>query len=377
MSENEKRVFLKELVKNEKVIDELITYTENKFTSKDKTQLPLRNHDNSIKTWEKYYQESQEIGCFNTLKKYLVQLQFPVQRGISKTENYRNTTLKGKQKLGEESLVLNQPNHLTLELYENEMIGKIPIILVPNNDDFNTFICALSNKNEPKKLPESMGALFINGLNNWDRIHTLKETWLQKYPFGNWNEKFRKEILPNPQLFKDKLFVLSTKDYSGVKSSEVGVLEKKWKNSSFIIRREHECAHLFTLQKYGCMANNIHDEIIADYAGITKVLGQFNKEWFLHFMGLENYPVYRVGARLQNYKQPLKLSEMAFDVLKTLMKKISDTIYSFDITLGKISTSEDRIHRIETICEVDMITMASRNGYNQLIEKYKEKVLLT
>lgn len=370
MDGNEKRLFLKQFVKSEKAIDELILYTQNKFIAKKQTL--DSNNSEFIETWECYEQESQQIGSFNTLKKYLVQLQFPIKKGISKTEEYKNVTLKGKNKQSGECLILYRPNEITLNLYDSKIAGKIPVLVVPDNRDFNTMVCALSNKNEPKDLPGSMGALFINGINNWDRIHRLKAKWLEKNPFGNWSQAFKSDVLPNPHLFKDKLIVLSRKGYSGIKSEQLGISDEEWKSSSLTIRREHECAHLFTLQYYGCMANNIHDEIIADYAGITKVFGRFNKDWFLHFMGLENYPNYREGGRLQNYQAPIQLSKDAFDGLKVLVKKISETISDFDTVLGNIRTSEDYLDRIKSICEIDMVTMASGKGLDKLIEKHKQ-----
>jgi hypothetical protein len=274
-------------------------------------------------------------------------------------------------------LVLNQPELIKLDIYKNDMIDKVPVIIVPNNNDFNTIISALSNKNEPQELPKSMGALFMNGINNWDRIHRLKRNWLKQNPIGSWNLHFKEQILPKPHLFKDKLMVLSTKAYSGIKNEDIGVSKSTWKSSSLIIRREHECAHLFTLKQYGCMANNMHDEIIADYAGITKVLGQFNKDWFLHFIGLENYPIYRKGGRLENYQGQKNLSKEAFEALKTLVKSVSETIYKFDTSLGKIKSTADQINRIKSICEVDLITMASISGTQKLIEKYNSKHVAT
>jgi hypothetical protein len=368
MNEHDKKLFLKEFVSSESAVDELIRYAENKFIQKE--QSSHLEDDQFLATWENYYQESLENGSFNTLKKYLVQLQFPVKEGMSNTEAYRNTTLKGKQKVGDEFLALNQPETVSFELYESSMGGKVPVIVVPDEEDFNTVICALSNKNEPEELPKSMGALFINGLANWDRIHQLKAAWTQKNPFGNWNQAFKHEMLPKPHLYKDKLFVLSTKGYSGIPASDMQMTEDEWKHSSLIIRREHEFAHLFTLQHYGCMANNIHDEIIADYAGITKVLGHFHKDWLLRFMGLENYPNYRSGGRLQNYQSPISLSKEAFQGLQSLVIRISENLSRFDENLGKIRSSEDHLDRIKCICETDMITMASSEGLDQLMNKY-------
>ncbi|QTE23303.1 DUF7005 family protein [Polaribacter cellanae] len=372
MTEDEKYTFLKELVKEEQVIDELLIYSKNKFISNEQKTNTLLE-DSYVDTWERYSEESKEIGVFETLKKYIVQLQFPVQKGISKTGAYINTTLRGKSNLNKSALKLNQPKGLKLEIYKSALVGSVPVLIIPDDEDFNTLVCALSNKNEPKELTKSMGASFINGINNWDRIHQLKADWLQGNSTGNWSLYFKENILPKPHLFKDKLIILSTKEYSGIKSQSIGVSKSTWKLSSLIIRREHECAHLFTLKHYGVMANNMHDEIIADYAGITKVLGHFNKDWCLHFIGLENYPKYRNGARLENYQGKNKLSEQAFEGLKRIIKNVTESIFQFDNSLGKIQSATDQLHRIKSICEVDLITMASSKGKQKLMEKYNSK----
>ena len=372
MNKKDRHTILKAFVQDEKAINELLVYTENKFIPK-KDSASLLEKEVYINTWEEYYLESKKIGAFETLKKYIVQLQFPIEKGISKTEAYVNTTLRGKENLSKLELKLKKSSVLKLEIYKSALVGSVPVLIVPNDEDFNSIICALSNKNEPQELPKSMGASFINGINNWDRIQRLKANWLKQNPTGNWSLYFKEHILPKPHLFKDKLMVLTTKVYSAIKSKTIGVSESAWKSSSLVLRREHECAHLFTLKQYGCMANNMHDEIIADYAGITKVVGQFNKEWFLHFVGLENYPKYRKGGRLENYQGSKKLSKEAFEGLKTIVKNAADSLCAFDYALGEIKSSTDQLNRIKSICEVDLITMASVKGSQKLIEKYNSK----
>jgi hypothetical protein len=376
MDEEKKYAFLKSFVKEEQAIDELLLYSKNKFIAKH-DNISAISEDSYVDTWQRYYDESKKSGVFETLKRYIVQLQFPVQKGISKTEAYINSTLKGKENQNMSALKLNQPETLKLELYKSAMVGKVPILIVANKGDFDTMVCALSNKNEPKELPKSMGALCINGLVNWDRIHQLKANWSKQNQLGIWNLYFKENVLPNPHLFKDKLIVLSTKEYSNIKSKSIGVPKNMWKSLSLIIRREHECAHLFTLKHYGTMTSNIHDEIIADYAGIIKALGQFNKDWFLHFMGLDNFPTYRNGGRLENYQGKNKLSIEAFEGLKTIVKNATETISKFDYDLGKIKSKTDQLNRIKSICEVDLITMSSSTGKRRLIETYDSKQATT
>ncbi|QVY64630.1 hypothetical protein [Polaribacter sp. Q13] len=370
MNKEDKYIFLKEIVKKESAINELLLYTENKFSVRNERTLLLEESYTSA--WKQYTKESEQFGVFETLKKYLVQLQFPIQKGISKTDEYIDTTLRGGVKESVSSLLLKQPELVKVEMYCS-VFGEVPVITVPNNHDFNSLVCALSSKNEPVELPESMGAAFINGINNWDRIHRLKEDWLKKHPFENWSKHFKEKILPFPSFYKDKIIVLSTKPYSGVGNEKLNISTSDWKSFSLQIRREHECVHLFTLKYYGAMANNMHDEIIADYMGITKVLGQFNKEWLLHFIGLENYPNYRKGARLENYLGKPQLTQEAFNGLKTIMVKVVNSIAEFDAFLGEIKSSKDQLYRVMSLCEIDLITMASSNGVKSLLELYNNK----
>jgi len=369
MTNKEKYLFLEEFVCYKDSIKELLVYSENKFIANEKEV--FNHYDVSVNTWEIYEKEAIKGGVFEILKKYLVQLQFPIQEGISKTENYINSTLRGRENNSSSTLVLNQPELLKFKIYKSPLVGKIPVIIAANDEDFNLLISALSNKNEPLKLPKSMGAAFISGINNWDRIKRLKRNWLKNNFNSSWSIEFRENILPKPHLYKDRLIVLSTKPYSGIKGDLLGFSEDQWRETSLLLRLHHECCHLFTLKNYGHMAKNIHDEIIADYAGIVNSLQHFNKTCFLLFFGLEDYPNYRKGGRLENYQD--KMSQAAFKGLVEIVRRIAENLHKFDISLGQISSVNDQIHRIECLCEVDILTMASSKGSTKLLKKYKGK----
>ena len=98
---------------------------------------------------------------------------------------------------------------------------------------------------------------------------------------------------------------------------------------SLAIRREHECAHYFTKRVLLSMRNQLLDEILADFMGITAAAGRFQADWFLRFMGLENYPDYRPGGRLQNYRGTPPVSDDAFRILALLIKRAAETLDDF------------------------------------------------
>ena len=54
--------------------------------------------------------------------------------------------------------------------------------------------------------------------------------------------------------------------------------------------------------------------------------GHYRADWFLRFMGLESFPVYREGGRLQNYRGQPPLSEGAFRTLQGLAKDASENL---------------------------------------------------
>lgn len=349
--------------------DELNLYFKNKFSSSDKRFSSFID-DPSIKSWEDYCKESIEQSTFQVLKKCYPQLNFPITEGVNKTQPYVDAVLKGK--IGyinlENNLELNNPEGIEISIYES-IAGKVPVIKIPDNQDFIQIIQCLLHKNNPTFVPLSMGACLINGINNWDRLHTLQHNWIVNNPTGNWNEEFSKNVLSNPTLFKDKIVILSTKPYSNVPANILGFSEDIWKTYSYSIRLEHECTHLYTLKKYGFATNNLHDELIADYIGISKTIGIYNKEWMLTFMGLEDYPKYRKGARLENYLGNSDLSFNSFEKLTTIIKNAIENIAYFDNQLGKIDSDKDQMSRIDALCETSVLEIASENGTNLLIQK--------
>ena len=95
---------------------------------------------------------------YATLRKNLVQLQFPIQEGISATESYKAVINAGRKLTeGEEGLYLEKPELLELVIHASAA-GKIPLLITRHRNDFVSLVRALTMKNEPKQVPDSMGA---------------------------------------------------------------------------------------------------------------------------------------------------------------------------------------------------------------------------
>lgn len=322
------RDYLVQLGACEKETKELTSYLERSFKNKAMafSSLPL-NDEPHIAAWREYIQESLSKGAYNTLQERLAQIRFPIAEGISKTEEYRGATLRGLSLQDKNGLILERPLDLRIFLHQT-LAGAIPALVTDHRPDFIALVRALAHRNEPAPIPPSMGACIVKGFNNWDRIHKRKREWQEENPSHSdyhWQIEFQR-ILPQKELYQDTFIILSHGDYSGKTHEEMGLSKEEWRRCSFIIRREHESLHYLTLRIFGTTKNHAYDELLADYAGITKALGYYNRDWFLTFMGLMNYPHHSSKGRLENYLGDPPLSNGAFKILEGIVVMASKNV---------------------------------------------------
>ncbi len=321
----------------ESEVEELQAYNENLFDLAkldEGLRFPL-DDEPFVECWSRWVEEAQREGAISALRKYLPQLHFPIEEGVSKWPAYRRATLQGADPAGFEEatgLELEDEQSVELELYAGAA-GRVPVFRLKGRSQFSTMVKALGRRNEPSDIPDSMGALMIVGFNNWHRIRELKKKWHQQDEAERqqptWNEAFA-EIRKHPELYQDRFMLLSDGPYSAVPAADLGLEEQEWRAKSFIIRRDHECAHYFTRRLFGSMRNNLLDELIADYAGIVAAEGRYRADWFLRFIGLDTYPDYREGGRLDLYRGDPPLSDGAFKVLHTLVVRAAEHLEQVD-----------------------------------------------
>lgn len=315
--------------------EELLAYNENVFDTAGlalPVNFPLAP-ELHVATWEKYLAEATVMGTFEALKKRLVQLRFPIREGISQTDTYRAATRKGVSVDGmteAAGLVLTQPEKLQLIIHQS-LAGAIPVLIAGNREDFVLLVQALTMRNEPKPIPASMGACMVAGFNNWDRINQYRQQWEANHSDNRsevkWADEF-KRLIPKKELYQDRFMILSQGSYSNVSAQDIGLSEVEWLRLSLTIRLEHESTHYFTRRLFNSMRNNLIDEFIADYRGILSATGRYRTDWFLRFMGLESFPNYREGGRLQNYRG--SLSEGSFKIIQSLVVSAASNLESFE-----------------------------------------------
>jgi hypothetical protein len=283
--------------------------------------LPLADEPH-VEAWRRYAEAARGVGAWEALRRVFPQLRFPIRPGISAETEYRAATLKGKAAADAEGgLRLEDPGALELAIHDT-LAGAVPVIVAGTRADFENLVRAFCSRNEPKPVPPSMGACHVAGLNNWDRIAAYRRSWAERDAVHRddpdaWQEEFRR-LVPRKHLYQDRFVILSRGPYSNVSAADAGLPEGEWRERSLVLRREHECTHHFTLRVFGRLANNVLEELLADFVGLLRAFGAYRPGLAARFLGLEDFPNYREGGRLQNYLGEPPLSRRAFEVLTGL-----------------------------------------------------------
>ena len=338
------------------VLAELLDYNANTWGDTAFGEAPVLPLDDEVhlREWRDYVAEAEEAGVPEALGRRLVQLRFPIEQGVSASDRYRGVTLRGELPPAGGGPEFVDPEGLKFRLNATQA-GTIPVLEIRDRADFETLVRALSHRNEPKPVPESMGACIISGLNNWDRIRAYKERWQQESGDTSgpgWDAEF-KRLIPRKAEYQDRFILLSSGPYSAVSAADMGLAEDDWLAKSMIIRREHECTHYFTLRVLGMMRNNLIDELIADYVGLVHAFGRYEARAALLFLGLNRHPETVAGGRVENYRGDPPLSDDAFAIVKSLMVEAVRTLERFN------ANDPDRYVKPEAVAAT-ILALASR-----------------
>jgi hypothetical protein len=326
--------------------------------------LPLQDEP-FAPVWKEYAQEAEQSGFLQTLQQRLIQLNFPVQAGMSQDPEYQEAVKKGQfpQEPGTGPAFV-APEQLNLFVHESPA-GCIGVLLAKARQDFVTLVQALLHKNEPAPVPDSLGAFMVSGYNNWDRIRSYKQQWMANQGSSgddfSWMLEFE-QLKKKKELYQDKFMILSSGPYSGVQAERLGLGQEAWLQTSLRLRLEHECTHYFTRRVFASMQKNLWDELLADYMGILAAQGAYNAKWFLLFLGLEDYPAYRSGGRFEKYL-PESLPDSAFRVLQEMTLSAARNLQSLDNEFGpQLRSPWGRSVMLLSLCLTGLATLAS-SGY--------------
>jgi len=357
--------------------EELERYNENVFQLEGAPGLPLPDEP-FVACWEGWAGEASRRGpggAMAVLAEHLPQLRFPIREGMSGTEAYRAATRQGVPPAtlpAATGLPLARPELVELTLHASPA-GRIPVLIVRGRAEFVALVQALGHRNEPHPVPESQGALMLSGYNNWARIADLRREWEARPAAartGGWAAEFAR-LKERRELYQDRFILLSDGPYSAVPAADLGLDEPAWRELSLALRRDHECAHYFTRRLFGAMRNNLLDELIADYAGMVGAIGRFRADWFLRFLGLEDFPRFRPTGRLALYRGEPPLSAGAFRLLQALTREAARNVERFDAALPPGPRSlEERALAITALASLRLDDLAAPEGEETLARAY-------
>jgi len=318
-------------------VDELLRYNENVFRI-DRQQaaprLPLPDEP-FVAFWRRCAAAASELGSLPVLRGKLPQLRFPIRAGIGDSDPYHAATRRGVPPdllPAATGLPLREPERLEIVLHPSAA-GTIPLLVSRCREDFVSLVQALARRNEPWPVPAAMGALMVSGYHNWERFRELRRSWEAAPPARRETATWAAEMArlrQHQELYHDRFILLSDGPYSAVPAAEVGLDDAAWRELSLAIRREHECTHYFTRRLFGAMRNNLLDELIADYVGVTAAMGRLRPDWLLRFLGLEELPRHRAGGRIEIYRGTPPLSDGAWAVLLHLARAAVANLARFD-----------------------------------------------
>lgn len=311
--------------------------------------LPLPDEAH-VAAWQDYARLAQVEGAWAVLQRCFGCLRFPIQAGISQTAPYQQARA-GRAVPAAAALWLQQPDALELIL-QPTAAGAIPVLIAGCRADFVTLMQAFAHGNEPVVVPDSMGAAMIAGIINAHRLRAFRG------------------LRPAKSDYQDRFILLSRGAYSGVPAAALGLDEAAWNALSLTIRLHHECAHYFTKRVFGVMRRHLHDELLADYAGISAALNHFRADWFLHFMGLEAYPAYRPGARLENYLDDALADPAARDQAAGWLARAAHNLETFAQAQGGWPAAlPTQAHILHAIASLSLPELADANAPDRLADR--------
>lgn len=300
--------------------DALAAYLEHPYRTDDAVAARLagaRAEEPHVAVWREYADRAASAGVFPALAAVFPQLRFPIQEGVSQEPAYAAATRRGRLEEADAfapGLVLERPDALTLT-FTDGVAGTLPLLVAGARADFEALVRAFTERNEPKDVPASMGACFVKGLNNWDRVARYRREWEAANGTAGDDDAWREELgrfAAQKARYQDRFVILSRGPYSGVPAADVGLSEGDWLAKSLVVRAEHESTHDLTWRLFGIVRSHATDEIVADFVGLVRAFGHYPDAIARRLLGIDRLPAFRPGGRLENYRGNPPLDDAAF-----------------------------------------------------------------
>lgn len=235
----------------------------------------------------------------NILEKYIFQypqLSLPIKQGMSQSQIYHKIIHRGIFPSKLENPFLCSPHDRIVDI--NTPLGIIPVLQIYHRADFIRFVQVISHHCEPISVPDSMGAVTYFNLINWRKIRSHQISYMTS-GHTDWSEEF-KRFTSTPSNYKDTLIVISHGPYSALPAEKANMTEKRWLETSLLIRTYHELTHLLCHHLWSTHKHAIRDEIVADCIGLIAATKNYDISLASELLGItsdENH----IDGRLNNY----------------------------------------------------------------------------
>ena len=223
------------------------------------------------------------------------QLCLPIVQNARQTPAYRDSVLCGEPVNKKPAFHFSEEDRLSCE---QTPVGEVEVLYLALREDFIHAYRALACRCEPAEIPDSVGAVTVSGLINWEKIHRHEAEYLAAGG-KDWSTEFQ-DFTSVKSNYLDTIILLSSGNYSDVPAAKVGLSEQDWKEKSYIIRKFHELTHFVCRRQYPGDLDAIRDEVVADMIGLIKAFGEYDTGLAAAFLGIEGES-YRKGGRLEYY----------------------------------------------------------------------------
>lgn len=184
--------------------------------------------------------------------------------------------------------------------------GEVRAVTFGDRDDFVTFLRIMGERCQKAAIPDTQGAIFLDGIINNHKIEQHKKEYYEGFEkrgeaapgIFQWLEE-KKSFTSDKRNYTDAVLGLSIGPYSGVPAGEFVFEDEQWLEYSHKIRLFHECTHFVCYRLRPGERDKIRDELIADSVGIYAAFGKFDRKMAERFLGIEDGRY--VGGRLSNY----------------------------------------------------------------------------
>lgn len=242
-------------------------------------------------------------GIVSALSLRYPQLRLPIADGMSGSERYKAAVLRG---IISDADPEGFGSALDSFREVRTALGTVGVWCLENRADFVRAVQALVYRCEPTAIPAAVGAQYIGGLANWEKIRAHKTRYLAGGG-RDWGKEFRR-FTADKANYTDSLILLSSGFYSDIPPEELSMSAEEWKSRSMTVRGYHELTHFLYRRAYPGDVDVIRDEVLADCMGLLAAFGRYSPalaERFLGIRGSELLP----EARLRHYVPADALAE--------------------------------------------------------------------